>query len=976
MDFEKRKAVALADMNSPAPDKSPKGNIDAPIIPLLAAINSHSSYFTTSSCSGRISILSQPNAAVASSKKKAKGGSWVLISHDPVKPDSVVDLLFNTSLSPEDPVYDSSLVLRFEPLIIAIECIDVSSAQSLVSLAISCGFRESGITNVSKRVIVAIRCSIRMEVPLGDAGKLMVSPEYVKFLIGIANEKMDSNQRRTDNFHRALLDKGFGGSEAPESDCQINVSDHGEVSQTGVLGSLDSGLCMDQIEISGESVEKLFIWGHTACTLSNVDNKLVYIFGGFGGIGRHSRRNDCLVLDPLNGKLDSINCEQAPCPLLGHSSCMIDDLMFVIGGRADPVNILNDVWVLDSKTNKWNLLQVSANTFSPRHRHASVSVDSKIYVFGGLVNDTVSSELYFLDTISLEWYEIPNEGGEWPCPRHSHSLVANGSQLFMFGGYDGEKALGELYSFDTQTRKWKNENEIIGRYPYPRFSHLMFVYKNYIGILGGCPIRQRYQELSLLDLKNREWRHVRLNSIGQELFVRSTVNVVGDDLIMIGGGAACYAFGTKFSQPMKLSLLPLISSNKIQVEEKQMQADDDIVLQMVSSLQLERQHAKLGKDILKEFGWLDSARKVYSNEKGINICFPVTETFCSLYLKKENQSEDILQEDNTIQNLSCSKALDLLKACGGKKIIDQFAERRKIPTPPSEIMREAIRVVLEREGLPLELLEELPTRWERLGDIVVLPVTCFKNTVWDSLGKEIWPIVADSLGTNRLAKQGSIAPTGTRDSKLEIVFGDGGGWVDHRENGITYSFDATKCMFSWGNLSEKLRVGRFDCREETVVDLFAGIGYFVLPFLVRANAKFVYACEWNPHAIEALKRNLRINSVDDRCIVLEGDNTIMAPKGIADRVSLGLLPTSEGSWITAVRALRSQGGILHVHGTVKDVEEVSWTEHVKKSISEIAASEGYDWDVSVQHVERVKWYAPHIRHLVVDIRCSQIHRCD
>lgn len=55
----------------------------------------------------------------------------------------------------------------------------------------------------------------------------------------------------------------------------------------------------------------------------------------------------------------------------------------------------------------------------------------------------------------------------------------------------------------------------------------------------------------------------------------------------------------------------------------------------------------------------------------------------------------------------------------------------------------------------------------------------------------------------------------------------------HRENGILYSFDATKCMFSWGNLSEKLRMGRLNCEGEVIVDLFAGIGYFVLPFLVR-----------------------------------------------------------------------------------------------------------------------------------------------
>lgn len=29
-------------------------------------------------------------------------------------------------------------------------------------------------------------------------------------------------------------------------------------------------------------------------------------------------------------------------------------------------------------------------------------------------------------------------------------------------------------------------------------------------------------------------------------------------------------------------------------------------------------------------------------------------------------------------------------------------------------------------------------------------------------------------------------------------------------------------MFSAGNINEKLRVGSFDCREQTVVDMFAG----------------------------------------------------------------------------------------------------------------------------------------------------------
>jgi len=45
-----------------------------------------------------------------------------------------------------------------------------------------------------------------------------------------------------------------------------------------------------------------------------------------------------------------------------------------------------------------------------------------------------------------------------------------------------------------------------------------------------------------------------------------------------------------------------------------------------------------------------------------------------------------------------------------------------------------------------------------------------------------------------------------------------------------------------------------------------------------AGAVRVIACEWNPNAIEALHRNLKLNRVADRCQVLEGDCTLTAPK--------------------------------------------------------------------------------------------------
>ncbi|CAA6674851.1 unnamed protein product [Spirodela intermedia] len=199
MEFEKRKATALVAMTAPQPDKSPKGTLDFPIVSLLDAINSHPCFFTTSSCSDDSQEKNEKkeNAEEEEKKKKKKkagGGSWLLVSHDPVEPEAVVDLLFRSGAA-DSRGTGSALVFRFEPFILAVECKDATSAQSLVSTAIASGFRESGITNLHRRIMVAIRSSIRLEVPLGCIGEIMVSPEYVLHLVEIANEKMKENRR-------------------------------------------------------------------------------------------------------------------------------------------------------------------------------------------------------------------------------------------------------------------------------------------------------------------------------------------------------------------------------------------------------------------------------------------------------------------------------------------------------------------------------------------------------------------------------------------------------------------------------------------------------------------------------------------------------------------------------------------------------------------------------------------------------------
>ncbi|BFZ04135.1 hypothetical protein BsWGS_07174 [Bradybaena similaris] len=234
---------------------------------------------------------------------------------------------------------------------------------------------------------------------------------------------------------------------------------------------------------------------------------------------------------------------------------------------------------------------------------------------------------------------------------------------------------------------------------------------------------------------------------------------------------------------------------------------------------------------------------------------------------------------------------------------------------PAVRLQDELWQLLTLHGMSKELLNEVPSKWERHGDLVIIPAYTFSSPEWAAMGDRLWEVVARCLACKRLAHHSAVANNGFRSSKVIMRLGQNGE-VTHVDNGIRYTYDVTKCMFSPGNITEKLRVANLDCKTETVVDLYAGIGYFTLPYLVHAKACHVHACEWNPDAITALKHNLLINGVAERCTIHEGDNRMLQLPPLADRVNLGLIPSSEEGWPVAVQVLTLSGGILHVHGNV------------------------------------------------------------
>lgn len=217
-----------------------------------------------------------------------------------------------------------------------------------------------------------------------------------------------------------------------------------------------------------------------------------------------------------------------------------------------------------------------------------------------------------------------------------------------------------------------------------------------------------------------------------------------------------------------------------------------------------------------------------------------------------------------------------------------------------------------------------------------------------------------------------------------MVVGDHG-WVTHVDNKIKYTFDVTLCMFSAGNVTEKLRVASLSCQGQTIVDLYAGIGYFTLPYLMHAGASRVHACEWNPAAVEALRKNVQLNGVADRCTIHVGDCRQVCPERVADRVNLGLIPSSADGWPAACRALNPERECcwMHVHENVECKPGTSEAKHelwqnragqVCAAMEDLLRHHGRGWTVTCEHIERVKSYAPRVDHLVFDLRCQQLRQ--
>ncbi|XP_014512956.1 rab9 effector protein with kelch motifs isoform X1 [Vigna radiata var. radiata] len=270
-------------------------------------------------------------------------------------------------------------------------------------------------------------------------------------------------------------------------------------------------------------------WGHSAC----FSGGLMYVFGGCCG-GLHFGDVLCLDLVKMNwSKLGTTG--EKPGPRDSHGAVLVGHKMIVFGGT-NGLKKVNDTHILDLVTKEWIRPKCEGTPPSPRESHTATLVgDERVVIFGGSGegDGNYLNDLHVLDLRTMRWTS-PQVKGDLPVPRDSHSTLAIGNRLFVYGGDCGDQYQGDVNVLDMDTMTW-SRLKIQGSSPGVRAGHAAVSIGTKVYIIGGVGDKRYYNDIWVFDICTCSW--AQLDFRGQPPQGRfSHTAVVADMDIAIYGG--------------------------------------------------------------------------------------------------------------------------------------------------------------------------------------------------------------------------------------------------------------------------------------------------------------------------------------------------------------------------------------------------------------------------------------------------------
>lgn len=216
-----------------------------------------------------------------------------------------------------------------------------------------------------------------------------------------------------------------------------------------------------------------------------------------------------------------------------------------------------------------------------------------------------------------------------------------------------------------------------------------------------------------------------------------------------------------------------------------------------------------------------------------------------------------------------------------------------------------------KEKLSKKEMEHIVRSYDVIGDIAVIQMPD------ELISKE--KLIAQTLldmhkNIKVVAKEVGMHTGIYRLQKIKVLAGDRRKETEYKESGVRMKLNVEKTYFSPRFGTERLRIAKMVKKDEEVLVMFSGIAPFPLVIVKNAKPKIVYGVEINPDAHKYAVENVKLNKMQDKIILFNGDVRMVVPslKKKFDRVVMPLPKGGEYFLDVALDAVKKKG-VVHFY---------------------------------------------------------------
>ena len=280
-------------------------------------------------------------------------------------------------------------------------------------------------------------------------------------------------------------------------------------------------------------------------------------------------------------------------------------------------------------------------------------------------------------------------------------------------------------------------------------------------------------------------------------------------------------------------------------------------------------------------------------------------------------------------------------------------------------MRKSLKAVLANRLEPSEL-KLLYRSYDIVGDIAIIRVPETQEQYSDDIAEAIMQI---HKRIKTVLRQVSPVTSDYRLRELEWVTGERKTETIHKEHACIFKIDLKRCYFSPRLVYERMRIAHQIQLDETVVNMFAGVGCYSILIAKHSRAERIYSIDINPIAVRYMRENIKLNKVGEQVISFQGDAKKVVEeklRNIADRVLMPLPEKAYEYLDYAVLTLKSAGGWIHYYDFEHAEKGENPIEKVEARVAKKLQNFGVSFEAPFGRVVRTtgpRWYQ-----IVVDIR--------